>query len=147
MKKPPESHVSPGDFFTKESEKTKLNWFLFEFAAEFERRILRNTRLRAKLRRKKVRDQRIADLCVHYAKTMKPQIVLVASGRKPQIRIGYEEIEAFLPEVGDRLVDRILTEAYEAWDAHTEMCVSCPTRCVSERNRRAPMFDDPDYYQ
>jgi hypothetical protein len=31
--------ISPADFFSKDSEKTKLNWFLFEFAAGIQSRI------------------------------------------------------------------------------------------------------------
>jgi hypothetical protein len=27
------------------------------------------------------------------------------------------------------------------------MCVKCPTRCISEKDYKAPMFDDPMYYE
>jgi hypothetical protein len=27
------------------------------------------------------------------------------------------------------------------------MCVICPTRCISEKDNKAPMFDDPMYYE
>jgi uncharacterized cysteine cluster protein YcgN (CxxCxxCC family) len=41
-------------------------------------------------------------------------------------------------------VDRLLTHAAEAWNTLTEGCGECPTRCISERDQRAPMFDDPE---
>jgi hypothetical protein len=74
---------------------------------------------------------------------MKGQILDKLAGRIPQVRLGYEEIEAFFPEIGDRLVDQVLTVVAKAWDSQTEACVVCPTRCISERDERAPMFDDP----
>lgn len=139
--------VSPDRFFTTDAEKTKLNWFLFEFAQESENLIRREKRLRQRLARKGVGDARIGDFCVHYAKHMKHQILGKLEGRQPQISIGYEQIEAFLPEIGERLMDQLLTVLGKAWESQTEACVVCPTRCISERDERAPMFDDPYYWE
>jgi hypothetical protein len=50
-------------------------------------------------------------------------------------------------DLSDQLVDDLLTSAFSAWDAITEMCVMCPTRCISEKEQKAPMFDDPFYYE
>jgi|GEM_PF-1135630 len=144
---PADYYVSPDRFFSTDVEKTKLNWFLFEFAQETESFIRREKRLRRQLHRKKVGDSRIGDFCVHYAKHMKGQILNKLAGRIPRVRIGYEEIEAFFPEIGDRLVDQVLTVVAKAWDSQTEACVACPTRCISERDQRAPMFDDPYYWK
>ena len=144
---PPKHLVAPGRFFSSEAEKTKLNWFLFEFAHEAERFIHRDKRLRKRLSGKGVDDARIGDLCVHCAKHMKDQILAKLAGRIPQVRMGYEEIEGFLPEIGDRLADRVLTVVAKAWDAQTKVCVACPTRCISERDDRAPMFEDPFYWR
>ena len=142
-----ERYITPGDFFSDESEKTKLNWFLFEYALELEMFIRRDKRLKGQLARKGVNEEAIAKFCVHYAKHMKPQILDRVSGRTENVNIGYEEIEAYFPGIGDRLVDRILMRAAEAWNSQTEACVVCITRCISERDQRAPMFDDPDYWE
>jgi len=144
---PAKHFVSPGSFFSTDAEKTKLNWFLFEFAQELESFIGREKRLKRQLHRKGVGDSRIGDFCVHYAKQMKGQILDKLGGRIPQVRVGYEEIEAFFPTVGDRLVDEVLTVVAKAWDSQTEACVVCPTRCISERDERAAMFDDPYYLE
>ena len=138
--------VSPSRFFSTDASKTKLNWFLFEFAQETESYIHREKRLKKQLYRKGIDDGRIADFCVHYAKHMKGQILDKLAGRIPQVCIGYDEIEGFLPEIGDRLVDQVLTVLAKAWDSQTEACVACPTRCISERDEYAPMFDDPYYW-
>ena len=152
---PPKSHgkghgehrVSPASFFSTDAEKTKLNWFLFEFARELQSVIARDKRLRVRLQRKGVTQSRTAEFCVHYAKHMKGEILAKLAGRTPQVRIGYQEIEAFFPEIGDRLVDQLLTVAAKAWDSQTEACVVCPTRCISEKDERALMFDDPYYWE
>ena len=144
---PAKYSVSPGSFFTTDAEKTKLNWFLFEFAQEAESFIRKEKLLKRQLRRKGVGDSRIGEFCVHYAKHMKGQILDKLAGRILQVRIGYEEIEAFFPEVGDRLTDQVLTVLARAWDSQMDACVACPTRCISERDQRAPMFDDPYYWE
>lgn len=141
---PSRHRVKPADFYSTETEKTKLNWFLFEYAMEMESAIQGDRRLLAALRRRGIGDARIGGLCVHYAKSMKRQVLDRVSGRIEAVRIGYEEIESFLPDAGDDLVDQLLTHAAEAWDMLTEACGECPTRCVSERFERAPMFDNPE---
>lgn len=136
--------VKPEDFYAAEAEKTKLNWFLFEYAMEMESAIRGDSRLVSALRRRGMGPANIGELCVHYAKSMKGQVLDRVAGRIKAVRIGYEEIEAFLPDAGDDLVDQLLTHAAEAWDTLTEACGECPTRCISERDQRASMFDDPD---
>lgn len=139
--------ITPADFFSTDGEKTKLNWFLFEYALEFEAFIRRDKKLTSSLRRKGVEETAIASFCIHYAKQMKREILDRVSGRTANVRIGYERIEAYFSQIGDELVDKLLTRAAEAWDSQTETCLVCPTRCISERYRRAPMFDDPYYWE
>ena len=139
--------VSPGAFFSTEAEKTKLNWFLFEYALELAATIGRDKGLQSRLRRRGVGDREVGAFCVHYAQQMKRQLVDFLAGRTEQIGIGYEEIEAFFPRLGDKLVDQLLTKAAQAWAAQTGMCAVCPTRCISERDQRATMFDEPYYGQ
>ena len=78
---------------------------------------------------------------------MKGPILDQLSGRTQNAYIGYEEIERFFPKIGDVLVDRLLTIVAKAWDSQLEMCVICPTRCISEKEAKAPMFDDPYYWE
>ena len=140
-------HITPADFFSHEGEKTKLNWFLFEYALELEMFIRKDKRLRSCLGRKGVGDEAVARFCIHHAKQMEGQILDRVAGKIPHVRFDYEPIEAYFPTIGDPLVDRLLARASEAWESQTDACVVCPTRCVSEKDRRAPMFDDPDHWQ
>ena len=109
--------------------------------------IRRDKALKTRLNRKGVDDKALAGFCVHYAKQMKGQVLDRVSGKTANVRIDYEEIEAMLPTVGDRLVDQLLTKAAEAWDSQVDACCTCATRCISEKEQRCTMFDDPDYYK
>lgn len=137
--------IAPIDFYSNEEEKTKLNWFCFEFALELEMFIRSDRKLWAQLRKKKVDDKAIAGFCIHYAKHMKGEVLAKLSFLVPAVRIGYEQIEAYFPSIGDRLVDHLLTVTAKAWDSQTGGCVHCPTRCISEKDEIAPMFFDPYY--
>ena len=137
--------ITPDKFYSTEDEKTKLNWFLFEFASELESKI--RTPLRKRLMKKKVGRERIAEFCVFYSKGMKQEILDRVSGRTENVSLSYQPIEEFFPELNDKLVDQLLTAACGAWESITDACANCPTRCISERDRRAYMFDDPFYYK
>jgi len=143
--RPSGPHITPADFASKESEKTKLNWFLFEYALELEKSVRQNKKLRARLRRKGVDDEAMAGFCVHFSKQMEGEILKRLSGQIANVGLNYQPIEAYFPTIGDALVDQLLTKAAEAWDSQTEVCTHCPTRCISEKEQRATMFDDPDY--
>jgi len=140
-------HIKPSNFFTRDEDKTKLNWFLFEFASELESFIAKDRSLRSKLSNKGISEHQIGRFCIHYAKHMKSQILDRVSNTTSNIRISYEPIEEFFPKLNDRLVDRLLTVIGKAWKSQTDLCVACPTRCISEKDEKTPMFDDQSYYK
>jgi hypothetical protein len=78
---------------------------------------------------------------------MKTEILDKLSGKIENVSLSYHAIEDFFPHLNDKLVDDLLTSAFDAWDSITSMCVICPTRCISEKDNKAPMFDDPMYYE
>jgi hypothetical protein len=137
--------ITPDQFYSTAREKTKLNWFCFEYALELEQSIKADRKLWSRLRRKGVDAAQVAEFCVDYSKHMKKEVLLQVSGRIPQVRIQYEPIEDFFPTIGDTLVNKILDAAAKAWDSQLECCVVCPTRCISEKGERAVMFDDAFY--
>ncbi len=142
----PRHRVKPEDFYRSDAEKTKLNWLLYEYALEMESGILHDRELVADLRAEAgVDGDAIARVCVAYAKSLRREILDRLENRNEAIRIGYEPLEKALPEATDDLVDRLLNHAAEAWDSLVEACAECPTRCASERDAPAPMFDDPEF--
>ena len=137
--------ITPAAFYTNEKDKIKLNWFLFEYAAELDSHIERP--LRKKLKHKNIDNRKITEFCIYYSKQMKGEILDKLSGRIENVSLSYHAIEDFFPRIDDRLVDDLLTSAFDAWYSITSMCVKCPTRCISEKDYKAPMFDDPMYYE
>ena len=137
--------ISPTDFYSCEEEKTKLNWFCFEFALEFQHFINKDKKLKSQLKKKNIDEETIAKFCIQYAKHMKKPILDRVTGLSEDLILSYLEIENYFPSIDDCLVDRLLTIAGKAWNSQTELCVCCPTRCISEKGNIAPMFDDPFY--
>ncbi|KHE93064.1 MAG: hypothetical protein K8F52_04520 [Candidatus Scalindua rubra] len=135
--------IVPANFYSEESEKTKLNWFCYEYALELQ--TFFNQKLKRKLLKKNINKNGIADFCIYHSKFMKGPILDRLSGKNNDLEITYHPIEKFFPFIGDKLVDEILTIVGKAWDSQTEVCVQCPTRCISEKTKVAPMFDDPYY--
>jgi len=144
---PNRSPISPGHFFSNPAEKTKLNWFLFEYARELECFIRHKKPLWNKLNKKGVNRQVLAGFCIHYAKLMKTQILDRVSERIQSVVMGYEEFDAYFPQIGAALVDELLTTAAQAWDSQIDGCVICSARCITEKEEYAPMFDDPDHWK
>jgi hypothetical protein len=103
--------------------------------------------LRKRLKRKGVNENDIAQFCIHYARQMERPILDKNSGEVADMVLSYHPIEDFFPFAGDKLVGDFLTVVGEAWEGLLEMCGRCPTRCISEKEEKAPMFDDPSYYE
>ncbi len=135
------SIIRPERFYADDSEKTKFNWFCYEFASDFVTLIDR--RLQRRLHRKGLSDADIAEFAAQYAKRLKVHIEEKLAGKYDQMQLNYQDIERLLPHVGDRLVDELLTLSSRAWEELLEMCSVCPTRCITERHIYTPFFDEP----
>lgn len=59
--------IRPSDFFSSGHEKTKLNWFLYEYALELHSYINRDKILHGKLTRRNINSAMIAAFCVSHA--------------------------------------------------------------------------------
>lgn len=45
-----------------------------------------------------------------------------------------------------QLIDHLFATLGEAWNGLIDMCVECPTRCISEKEKQPPMCNDPQYW-
>ena len=136
------SMVRPTSFYSNAAEKTKLNWFCYEYASEIVSLI--EPKLQKHLNRKGIPDRRVVDFAVYFAKHMKVVGMQKLGGEFDRVPMNYQDIEHFFPRLDDRLVDDLLTVVARAWDSLLGMCCSCPNRCVSERNLPMTAFDDPN---
>lgn len=135
------SLVRPKAFCSGDAQKTKLNWFCYEYASEIVHFIDKG--LRRRLSRKGVTDKRIVDFSVYFAKHMKVVAMQKLGGEFDRVPMNYQDIERLFPRLDDRLVDELLTVVAAAWKSLLEVCSACPTRCISERDQLTSAFDAP----
>ncbi len=137
--------ISPDDFYSNEKEKIKLNWFCFEYALEYQMFINMDQKLKSILRRKKIDDMAIAGFCIYFSKYMKKSTLNMLNGLSQNIVVNYHEIEKYFPSLNNYYLNRLLKLAGKAWDFMIRLCASCPVQCLSEKDKKSLMFDDPLY--
>lgn len=135
--------VKPTAFYSNEREKTKLNWFCYEFAHGLE--IDLNKKTGERLRKHRIFKKDIAKFSICISKKMKGIILEKLSGKIDEVYSSYEWIEAYFPKLrDDKLVDDILGVIAKTWDEQLSICETCPTRCISEKDNYCTIFDDKD---
>ena len=128
-------------FYWDDSEKTKFNWFLYEYACTLYDHIRRSKNETLNRRRAKRSNKQVAEFCAYFSKRMR-QSVLDSIARHAKETIGDEEYICdychtnTLDENG-----AILETAVSAWSELLEICVICPERCITERDNRSMFFD------
>ena len=136
--------IKPTSFYPSEIEKTKLNWFCYELALNFDLAI--GSKLGKKLKRRYGIDkEEIADFCIYFAKKMKAIILQKLSEEIETVYFSYDLIETYFPRLRDRMINKILDVVAEAWDEQLSICEICPTRCVTEKDEYCTMFDEGPY--
>jgi hypothetical protein len=130
------------EYFCKsEEEKTKLNWFCYEYAYRLYDQIRNNFQLRKFCEQKGQRS--ITMFCVHFSKEMKKTIADYFERPEGQRRgIEYSYVDSFYPRISIKMTNRLVKMAEEAWNDHMFFCVDCSTRCISEKDEYCELFDD-----
>jgi tetratricopeptide (TPR) repeat protein len=132
--------IQPTAFYSRESEKTKLNWFCYEFS----RGIYNDIRKDAGQQLKKygINENIIADFSIYLSKKTKDVILQKLSGKIDKVYFSYEMIESYFPNVNDKLTNQILNIISKTWDDLLDICETCPNRCISEKDTYCTMFDE-----
>jgi hypothetical protein len=126
-------------FYHNDSEKTKLNWFLYEVALEYQVFIKRSQSLEGY--RKKHSEKNIARFCTYYAKRMKKSVLEQLAGLTDATILDEEYIADFYPKNTSRQNALLMQVAFDAWDSLLAVCENCPSRCLSEKDRLSDFFD------
>ncbi|MDR1636750.1 MAG: hypothetical protein LBR93_05375 [Treponema sp.] len=129
-------------FYSTEDEKIKLNWFCYEYAFILYSKLRNGGKLK-KYRKKNTQEQ-IVNFCVYFSKEMKKSIHERLAKLVDTLTIYEEYVEQYYPENSRRENLLLLTAAQEAWAELLDGCVICPTRCISEMNRKCVFFDEMD---
>ncbi len=138
-----EDIIKPASFYSRESEKTKLNWFCYEIALSIELDIKRN--LGKELMKYKIDDKAIAEFSIYYSKAMKEIILQKLNGKIKTVIHSYEPIESYFPKINDKMVNKMLDLIAKAWDEQLSVCVNCPNRCISEKDVYCTLFNNDHY--
>ena len=132
--------IKPTSFYSRENEKTKLNWFCYELSMN----IYDNIKEKLGNQRKKhiISDEALAQFSINISKKIKGIILEKLSGEIEKVYFSYEMVASYFPNFGDKLVNKMLNAISQAWDELIRACGVCPTRCISEKDAFCTMFDD-----
>jgi uncharacterized Fe-S radical SAM superfamily protein PflX len=136
--------IKPTSFYSSKSEKTKLNWFCYEFAMGVYDDIKED--MGKRLKRHKISDEVLAEFSIYISKEMKDIVLQMLSGKIKKAYFSYEMIEAYFPNLSDRMVNKMLDVIAETWDKQLSFCEICPNRCISEKDVYCIMFDEKELF-
>ena len=129
-------------FYENENEKTKLNWFCYEYAYVLYKNIMEAKIL--KKYRKKNKNEQIVKFCVYFSKETKRSIHEKIGGIVENTTFYEEYVKNYYPNNTNKENYLLLNVATKAWDEMLSNCVNCPTRCISEMNKKCILFDKLD---
>ena len=126
-------------FYTYEFEKTKFNWFCFEYALKLYDCVKGSKKL--KKWTDEMTDIEIASFCAYFAKRMKKSVTDKLSGVTDIVEGDEEYLSDYCHTNTPRQNAALLRVAGDAWEQLLSVCVTCPTRCLSERFLLCDFFD------
>ena len=139
------SQIEPHHFYSSQTDKTKFNWFAFELACEIDMAV--SPQLKKLLAKKGYPKQTFNMSCIRLAKLLQSVVLRKLRNEIPEMQINHSEVEVAFPKLDDKITDELLSCTANAWGNLLDVCVSCPSACVSNRNDYCKMFDDELYYE
>jgi hypothetical protein len=137
------STIQPYHFYSNPSEKTKFNWFAFELACEIERAV--PFKLKRYLSKKGYTKQTFNMSCIHLATLLQGVVLKQLRNEIPEMQLNYTEVEKAFPKLNDKTVNKLLDCTSQAWENLLSVCVTCPSACVTNKDKYCAMFDDKAY--
>ncbi len=138
------STIEPFHFFSNHNEKTKFNWFAFELACEIERAV--PLKLQKYILKKRYTKQKFNQSCIKLAILLQGIILKKLNNEISDMQINYTEVEKAFPKLNDKTIDKLLTCTTKAWGNLLDICVSCPSACISNKDDFCKMFDAKSSY-
>lgn len=126
-------------FYYLEGEKTKLNWFLLEFALGYYESIRDSESLA--FYRKRYDEEQIAQFCTYYARRLKESILKCLRGRTKSIIFYYEYVEDFYPHHDKQfhlVLHRLAKNSYD----NMVFCEHCPQQCLIDYTASSSQFEE-----
>lgn len=126
-------------FYQDDGDKTKLNWFCYEYANNLYHAIVSSKKLsQYRARNKPVQ---ISDFCLYYAKRMKKSIHDRSRGKGEDVAVSVQYVYEYKPGCPVKQAQALVEAAEAAWDETIMGCTICPNQCLFEWFELTPMFD------
>jgi hypothetical protein len=126
-------------FYYLEGEKTKLNWFLLEFALAYYENIRDSETLT--FYRKRYDKEQIAQFCTYYARRLKKSLLNCLRGRTKSIVFQLEYVDDFYPHHVDQMNRTLHSVAKYSYD-NMLFCDNCPQQCLIDYKARSLQFEE-----
>ena len=136
-----ESLIPASWFYTDDNEKTKFNWFFYEYACKFFEHIDDNRSKRISDWRVRYSEEQIASFCAYYAKRMKRSVAELIEGNSKAVVIYDDYLTDYCHDNSQRENQLINKIAVGALDELFESCSICNTQCLNDRFARCEFFD------
>jgi len=127
-------------FYYIEGNKTKLNWYLLEFALEYYDLIRKSSALEDY--RNQYNEQYIAQYCAYYARRIKKSLLNGIRGRTKHVIFYEGYISDFYPHHENKTNDALNRLAIEVFEALQSKCDGCPQRCLIDYMAISTFFDE-----
>ena len=129
-------------FYRDDSEKIKLNWFLYEFACKFFEHIGINRTKRIADWKARHSDGQIAEFCAYYSKRMRRSIAEQIETGAKTIKV-YDEYLADYCHANTRRENEAISKiGGAAWEELLDRCEACTCNCLRECSGRCEFFDE-----
>jgi len=125
-------------FYHLYGNKTKLNWFLYEFALEYYDHIMDNPELQEY--RKQYSKEQIAQYCTYFSRRLKESILKAVRGQRKSIIFYQEHIADFYPHFTNKRLQILSTTAIKSYE-DLEFCKTCPENCLNDYESRSYNFE------
>lgn len=132
--------VAADNFYKDGGDKTKQNWFLYEFSNVLFSKIEQSGELAPY--RKKHSEENISAFCVYLSKRLRQSINNVEKKMASSVTINGRYVYEFYPGNTYAQTQKLLEVACEAWDEHLLVCSACPNQCLTEGFELTNMFDN-----
>jgi hypothetical protein len=73
---------------------------------------------------------------------MKKSVLEWLAGQTDTVELDEGYITQYFSKTNAKQKQLLVRAAYEAWDSLLSVCGTCPTRCISEKERYCELFDE-----
>jgi len=137
----PEPLIPASWFYLDDSEKTKLNWFLYEYALVLFDHIKKSRKKALAKWKAQQSDGQIAGFCAYYAKRMAQSLRALREGSEKAILMPEYFVSDFSHATTHRENRAIMEIASAAWTEKIHICNACGGGCTYDGEMRCEFFD------